>query len=95
MYMYKISVPKRKAAWMEILPGTRTLQRSGRKTHHWWENLPPVGPVSIFQKKPTETEMEPVQLIQKSGASSDVTLVPGDAQVCMMQTFQVWLLQVW
>ena len=40
------------------------------------------GPVSIFQKKPTETEMEPVQLIQKYNTSSDVTLVPGDVQVC-------------
>ena len=40
------------------------------------------GPVFIFQMKFTQTEMEAVQPIQRPDASSDVTLVSGDANVC-------------
>ena len=40
------------------------------------------GPVFIIQNKFKESEMKPVQPIQKPDASSDVTLVSGDALVC-------------
>merc|ERR1712055_688605 len=40
------------------------------------------GPVFIIQNKFKEGEMKPVQPIQKPDASSDVTLVSGDALVC-------------
>ena len=52
--------------------------------HFWsWQHLlNRLGPVFLFQKKSKESEMEPVQPIQNTDASSDVPLVSGDAHVC-------------
>ena len=41
-----------------------------------------LGPIFIFQKKMKQSEMELVNLALSSNASSDVTLVSGDASFC-------------